>query len=238
MNSRRRIRNKRGEGEQLREDLLTAASELLDISGDAEGLSVRAVTGRAGVSHTALYLHFDDVEQLARAVKIRCFRALGEALALAGDAADSDPLERLRAMARAYLRYSREHPGHYALLYHAYRRQPPDRPPAAEVLDAGMRTLRMLFEAVGACLEEGIGDEEVRDIAVTLWLALHGRVGVCHAMPWMELPDEDRFLTLLIDDCVGPRRGSGSSPRRARASAPSAARRHPVAVATRSTTPE
>jgi AcrR family transcriptional regulator len=238
MNTRQRTRNKRGEGEQLREDLVTAASELLDITGDAEGLSVRGVTGRAGVSHTALYLHFDDVEQLARAVKIRCFDALGEALASARDAAGSDPMARLRAMARAYLRYAREHPGHYALLYHAYRRQPADRPPVPEVLDAGMDTLRVLLDAVGACLDRGVDDEEVRDIAVTLWLALHGRVGVCHAMPWMPLTDEDRFLTLLIDDCLGLRRGSRSPRRRGRESSRSAVRRYPVAAARRSTTRE
>lgn len=207
MSTRRRIRNKRGEGEQLRADLLAAASELLDVSGDAEGLSVRAVTGRAGVSHTALYLHFDDVEQLTRAVKIRCFDALGEALGSARDAAGSDPMTRLRAMARAYLSYAQEHPGHYALLYHAYRMQPLDHPPVPEVLDAGMATLRTLLEAVAACLDRGVDDEEVRDVALTLWLALHGRVGVSHAMPWMPLTSEDRFLGLLIDDCVGSRAG-------------------------------
>lgn len=237
MNTRRRIRNKRGQGEQLREDLLIAASELLDLTGDAEGLSVRAVTGRAGVSHTALYLHFDDVEQLARAVKIRCFQALGDALASARDSAGSDPFSRLRAMAGAYLGYAREHPGHYALLYHAYRQQPPDHPPVPEVLDAGMDTLRKLLDAVGACLNRGVDDEQVRDIAMTLWLALHGRVGVSHAMPWMSLTDEDRFLTLLIDDCVRPHRNSRSRRQPGRESSRPAARRYRVAAGRRSTTP-
>jgi AcrR family transcriptional regulator len=60
---------------------LVAVSELLDTESDVEGLSVRMVTRRAGVSPTALYLHFADLDELVRAVKAECFGALGAAVA-------------------------------------------------------------------------------------------------------------------------------------------------------------
>ncbi|MGA2927242.1 MAG: helix-turn-helix domain-containing protein, partial [Solirubrobacteraceae bacterium] len=63
---------RRGQGKRLRAGLIDAAIELLAGLQDDDALSVRAVTARAGVSPTALYLHFDDKEQLLAAVKQRC----------------------------------------------------------------------------------------------------------------------------------------------------------------------
>src|ERR1700738_2512077 len=113
-----RTRNQRGEGERLRESLLEAAAELLAESRDVEGLSVRAVTARAGVTPTALYLHFADKEDLARAVKKRSFSELAEMLRADGGEHDDDPEAQLVALAHAYLRFAREHPGHYAIMFH------------------------------------------------------------------------------------------------------------------------
>lgn len=194
-----RVRNKRGQGDQLRDDLLAAAGELLDVTGEADGLSVRTITRQAGVSHTALYLHFSDVDQLVRAVKARCFEALGAALGAARDAAGGDPAEQLRAMARAYLQYAREHPGHYALLYHVTKTAPSPHTPAPEVLEAGMATLSLLPITVASCLNRNADDDTVHDIAYAIWLGLHGRATIQRAMPWMPLPDEERHISLLID---------------------------------------
>ena len=55
-----RARNARGEGDRLREQLLVAAVTLIEDEGDAGRVSVRAIAKAAGVSPTALYLHFPD----------------------------------------------------------------------------------------------------------------------------------------------------------------------------------
>src|SRR5204863_94235 len=107
-----------GEGERLRTALLDAAGELLAQARDVDELSVRAVTARAGVSPTALYLHFADKEALVVAVKKSCFEGLGAVLREADAKHEGDPGEQLRAMGRAYLRFAREQPGRYAILFH------------------------------------------------------------------------------------------------------------------------
>src|SRR5918912_2806062 len=93
-----RVRNQRGEGERLRTALLDAAAELLAESQDVEQLSVRAVTARAGVSPTALYLHFQDKEELTRAVRERCAAALAEMLREADEEHGGDSFAQLVAM--------------------------------------------------------------------------------------------------------------------------------------------
>ncbi|MGB3737621.1 MAG: helix-turn-helix domain-containing protein, partial [Ilumatobacter sp.] len=55
--SRVRQRNPRGEGDQLRTDLLEAGADLIAEHGSVDGISLRAVARRTGVSPTAVYRH-------------------------------------------------------------------------------------------------------------------------------------------------------------------------------------
>src|SRR5499425_674302 len=89
-----RQRNKRGEGERLRDDIIEAASRLL-ADPAAPPLSLRAVAREVGVAATSVYLHFDDVESLVRAVASRRFTDLIRAQDAARTELD-DPCDRLR----------------------------------------------------------------------------------------------------------------------------------------------
>src|ERR1700754_1342984 len=93
-----RERNARGEGDRLRATLLEAATELLAESENPEDVSLRAVTRRAGVSPTALYLHFENREQLFVAVSEECFAELGDVMCAAGPGAGGKPRDQLIAM--------------------------------------------------------------------------------------------------------------------------------------------
>src|ERR1700742_1801745 len=106
-----RGRNPRGEGERLRATLLEAATELIAESENPENVSVRAVTRRAGVSPTALYLHFENREELFIAVSEACFAELGDVMCAAAEGAGGDSRDQLIAMGHAYLRFARERPG-------------------------------------------------------------------------------------------------------------------------------
>ena len=57
-----------------RNAILDAAAELLDSVGP-DGVTLRAVGERAGVSHNAPYKHFRDKEALLAAVAVREFAA-------------------------------------------------------------------------------------------------------------------------------------------------------------------
>jgi AcrR family transcriptional regulator len=191
-----RGRNARGEGDRLRAQLLEAATAMLAESEDPESVSVRAVTRRAGVSPTALYLHFENREQLFIAVSEECFAELGEAMRAAGEAAGDDPRAKLIAIGHAYLRFARERPGHYAVLFQRHiNPQADDQEPKI-----GMHVFESLVEVVRSC---GVPDEAAFDYGVLLWMNLHGRAAVASAMPGFPFPDEDRYVELLAERIVG-----------------------------------
>jgi AcrR family transcriptional regulator len=188
------VRNQRGEGERLRTSLLDAAAELLADASSADELSVRAVTGRAGVSPTALYLHFKDKDDLVREVKGRCFDSLGGAICTAMDEAGGDSDARMRAGCHAYLSFAREQPGQYAILFHTAATPPRPRKRGGRH-GVGMDVFEMLVGAVAQIVPE----DDAFDSATTLWAALHGRALLGAAMPDFPFPGEDRFVALLVE---------------------------------------
>lgn len=205
-----RVRNQRGEGERLRAGLLDAATDLLGETHDVDRLSVRAVTARAGVSPTALYLHFADKDALTDEVKYRCFEAFGALLSGARDAHPDDPLAQLEAMGLAYLRFAREQPGRYAILFATHHRGREERGlPAEHEPDAGDRVFELLVETVSRCLPDA-DDQQAHDVSCVLWSTLHGRAALQNALPDFPFPDDPRVVGLLAQAF-----SSVSPPRRA-----------------------
>ena len=206
-----RTRNPRGQGERLRTALIDAAIEVLNEVQDVSALSVRAVTARAGVSPTALYLHFADKDELVGAVKERCFAELRRYLLAAETAAAQDAREQATAMCLAYLQFSSDLPGYYRVLFHIVR---PSLGPSADEEEArevaaGERFVNWpsqaaeafgdLVRAVGRCLPD---DRDPFETATLVWAALHGLAGLrrMHRFPF---PPVERLVELLLDAHLG-----------------------------------
>jgi AcrR family transcriptional regulator len=192
-----RGRNPRGEGEKLRASLLEAATELIAESENPENVSVRAVTRRAGVSPTALYLHFENRDELFVAVSEACFAELGDVMRATAEEVGDDPRAQLVAMGHAYLRFARERPGHYAVLFQRHINPDPEDEEKSKI---GMGVFESLVDVVRRC---GVAEEDAFDSGVLLWMALHGRAAVNSAMPSFPFPDEDRYVELLADRVIG-----------------------------------
>src|SRR5688572_12677515 len=60
----RRPRSPRGRGAVLRDELVRAATALLDRAGDPDAVTIRGVAAEVGVAPTAIYLHFADRDEL------------------------------------------------------------------------------------------------------------------------------------------------------------------------------
>ena len=63
-----RRRNRRGEGDRLREEIITAASQMIGEAGDDSALTLRGVARRVGIAAPSIYRHFTDVDELKMAV--------------------------------------------------------------------------------------------------------------------------------------------------------------------------
>jgi len=194
----KRDRYPRGQGEQLRADLIDAAIELLADLEDIEALSVRAVTARAGVSATALYMHFSDKKQLLDAVKDRCFTELRRYVLDAEQQAGSDPLAQAEAMCLAYLAFAEEQPGYYRVLFHTGHQPNPDtdQTPNPEAWpQSAADAFGDFVRGVSRCLTD---QRDPAEVATLLWAGLHGLIGL-RTMRHFPFPPADRYVQALLD---------------------------------------
>jgi AcrR family transcriptional regulator len=188
-----RTRYRRGEGARLREDILDVASRLFFEQGGAEGVTIRAVAAAAGVSPPAVYLHFADKDELIFAVCQGLFTRLDEALESAA-AGIEDPLEAVKARARAYVRFGLDHPDHYRVLF----MNPPGHHPSSYGPEEAKESAA--FEHLMARVSALVADPRMREgvdayeMALDCWAFVHGLTSLRITLPEFAWPDTDSMI--------------------------------------------
>jgi AcrR family transcriptional regulator len=204
-----RRRSRRGQGDQLREEVLAAVNRLLDDWGSDEKLTMRAVAHEVGVTPASIYLHFSDKTELVWAALADKYRQLADQMAAADIAAAAEgPRERLRAQVHAYCHFAMENPGHYRLMYEI-------RQPVVEHERMGLHPARQvsarLRRALAACADAGHPlSLPLYQATHTLWTALHGLVSVQHSLAIEGSRDRlEGMADGLVDIVVSVEQGSG-----------------------------
>jgi AcrR family transcriptional regulator len=100
----------------LRAALLVAALEIIEDTGP-QGLTIREVARRAGVSHAAPYRHFADKDELILAVVEQGFTLLHEHMMAARELAGSDPLAAFAASGEAYVSFALRYSTYYRVMF-------------------------------------------------------------------------------------------------------------------------
>ena len=189
----RRRRAARGSGEQLREEILDATTELLLETGHAKAVSIRAVAQRVGVTSPSIYLHFADKDGLLDAVCARYFERLDEEMQRVA-AGQASTIEVLRAQGLAYVRFARQNPELYRIATMG------EGHPGSDVdmtLDSSafvhMRT------TIEALMGQGVyppGDSTAA--ALELWTAAHGVAALLIAKPYLPWGDVEEFTDRVL----------------------------------------
>jgi AcrR family transcriptional regulator len=149
---------------------VATARAYLDEHG-LEGLTLREVARRAGVSHGAPLRHFDSLASLCSAVAAEAFEGLYAAVAEYADAAGDDPRERLRAGGRAYVHFATANPGPFSLMFRPDRCDTGD--PALQA--AGQAAFAQLLFNVSAAQGAGWNaDLDTAELAGIMWATVHG----------------------------------------------------------------
>jgi AcrR family transcriptional regulator len=209
-----RQRNKRGNGEQLRADLVAAASRLLETVGSEDALSLRAVARQVGVAPPSVYLHFADKHQLMHAVLQARFAELAERLDEAA-ATTSDPFSELQQRCLAYCMFAQEQHGNYTVMFSAGSANTPanfEDLPGSEVF-AG------LVGSVQRCVQAGvIGPADVFVVSSLIWCTLHGIATLRHSKPVFPWPPLDVMIDQMLVAHCGLTAAPARAARRARVS--------------------
>jgi AcrR family transcriptional regulator len=188
-----RVRNRWGQGDRLRAEVLAAAGQLLGELGTVDGLTLRGVARQAGIAPASIYTQFADRAALIDALLVHEHERVADLMRQAGDAADqTGHPDVIRTQLYAFCRYSLAHPGHYRLMFGPL---------------AGARTpmLRSLVDQLTAALaaSESAGARlrlPADRAAIVLLVGTHGRVAISH--PESEAGAEEGVLR-FVDELVG-----------------------------------
>ena len=200
--TRTRVRNRRGEGGRLREEIVTTAAEMLDENGDANVITLRSVARRVGIAAPSIYRHFPDQPAIVLAVVRNAFTELDEWLGAAMDAADDTPRAQLTALWRGYLEYAQAHPGRYRIMFAGSWAPDPNESSVSEedLATLGQACLRRLGRALESCVNVGCAtSSDPAADTIALWIGLHGLAHQRLASPAFRWPSDiaERVITPL-----------------------------------------
>lgn len=147
--------------------VVARAGELADRDG-YDALTLATLAGLLGIKVPSLYKHVTSLADLQRRLRVAGLRELDDHLRSA--AVGRSGTEALLAVGRAYRRYAREHPGHYAAGLRA-----PDAADSEEVAPVAGR----LFELVLAVMRGyGLEGDDALHAVRGVRAALHGFVAL------------------------------------------------------------
>jgi AcrR family transcriptional regulator len=178
----------------LRAALVDAGAELARASGP-DGVVLREVARRTGVSHNAAYRHFADRDELLAEIASLAAAQLEQAMQRRLDAVrETDPAQRararLRATGRAYVEFALSEPGLFTVAFCPIETDDP-----STMVDAGPYLL--LGQVLDELVEAGAVSPAGREGAdVACWAAVHGLSVLLLDGPLRGLPPADREAVL------------------------------------------
>jgi AcrR family transcriptional regulator len=187
------------EKEEIRGKILDAARELFAAEG-YEKVTMRRIAEAIEYSPTTIYLHFEDKDDLVRALCNADFGRLLDAMEHAP--MPVDPIEALRQLGRAYVAFALEHPNHYRFMFMAsvcgvdeHDEGSPGELSFAHLLGAVKR-------AIAAGLFRPIDPVTAAQV---LWMGVHGAAAALITMPppsWPHSPAAPDLVDQVIDNAL------------------------------------
>lgn len=152
--------------------ILIAASDIFAENG-ASGLSVRAISGRAGLSTIGIYNHFNGKQGILDALYIEGFELVMAAIELDLDALS--PREAVLQGLANYIDLAAQHRGHYELIF---GRGDPTYKPSPTAIAVGEEAFNRLTALVARALPETLSARQNREAALQLWALAHGYISL------------------------------------------------------------
>ncbi len=159
----------------LKNALIKAGVEILSKEG-IEGLSLRKVAQKAGVSHSAPYAHFPDKQSLIAAISTEGFHQLYAELDAAILTYPRNPKKQLQQGALAYVQFALNNTDTFKIMFSGVLEKEKDYPAFVEI---SSKTFDRVVDVVRACQEAGVMSATSTEIlAVAVWGQLHGIISL------------------------------------------------------------
>ncbi len=190
----------RGDRPLLQRETIVAAARELIREGGLEALSLRRLAERLGVTAPALYAHVRDKTDLLRAVAEGEFASL---VAVYREVENREPLDRMRAHARAYIAVARDEPEMFRVMVLF----PPELGPADVPDDAELPAATAAFALAAGAVEEAaasgaVATDDVVLTTLTFFAAAHGVATVLGLGFGLPPEFEDQMVDEMLDRLI------------------------------------
>jgi AcrR family transcriptional regulator len=186
------------EREEIRARILDAARELFATEG-YEHVTMRRIAEAIEYSPTTIYNHFEDKDDLVRALCEDDFSRLLQVFR--EEDPPADPVEWIRRLARAYARFGLELPNHYRFMFMTPHKRENHCPPSP-----GDQSFEMLRIAVKMAIETGqFRPENIDTVSQVLWASLHGVIALLITLPrdlWPMVPAAADLVDQTIENGI------------------------------------
>jgi AcrR family transcriptional regulator len=173
--------------EAVRERLCDAAARIFVEEGEA-ALSMRRLAAEVGCSAMAPYRHFADKEALIAAVRAAAFTRLADTL----DGVARDGRHRAADVGEAYVRFARENPAAYKLMFDLAQ---PDESGYPELAAAAARARATMTGYVHELVDAGVLAGDPVQLGFVFWATIHGLIVLDLAG---RIPADPGFETLRL----------------------------------------
>lgn len=177
--------------------IVAAAREIVAVDG-LDGLSLRRTAAKLGVTAPALYAHVEDKHDLLEGVAQLEFERL---IARFDAIESSDPVERIRGHARAYVEHALADPALFQVMFLFRPDWTPQ--PAVDELPAASKAFAVGAAAVEDAMRTGaLRADDPLLVAIALWAASHGTATVLLAGINLGPEYESRVIDTVIDNLL------------------------------------
>jgi AcrR family transcriptional regulator len=151
----------------LKAALISAAISKIAKSGEVD-FTLRELSQKIGVTHTAAYRHFSSKKEILIAVADEGFSKLSS---IFRRIVEKDPFD-IEGLGVAYVEFATANPEHFKVMFHPDVKAVEPCPPSAP---SGSQTFSYLLASVEANKNRGrFVDQDSNLIAMTAWAGVHG----------------------------------------------------------------